>query len=155
MAATQKMGVNVISASGTTGTTNRTRAVSFISVLSKEWNIKYHPIIGKTAGGNDMDGNVWKRINFRGIMMASLPGFIAMALALALSKIPGLAGLEDVFNELVAIIPVIIAAIAAKQISGLDEVGIVAGVVSGYLAKDGGLIGGASLKEDFGKIVNA
>ena len=142
MAATQKMGVNVISASGTTGTTNRTRAVSFLSVLSKEWNIKYHPIIGKTAGGNDVDGNIWKRINFRGIMMASLPGFIAMALALALSKIPGLAGLEDVFNELVAIIPVIIAAIAAKQISGLDEVGIVAGVVSGYLAKDGGLIGG-------------
>lgn len=142
MAATQKLGCNVISASGTTGTTNRTRAVAFISALAKEWKIKYMPVIGKSAGAAAQGGNVWKRINFRGIMMASLPGFIAMALVLALSKIPGLAGLEDVFNTLVGAIPVIIAAIAAKQISGLDEVGIVAGIVAGLMSVDGGLIGG-------------
>lgn len=142
MAAAQKLGCNVISASGTTGTTNRTRAVAFISALSKEWNLKYRPVIGKSAAGSVEGGNVWKRINFRGIMMASLPGFISMALVLALSKIPGLAGLEDVFNTLVGAIPVIVAAIAAKQISGLDEVGIVAGIVAGLMSVDGGLIGG-------------
>ncbi len=142
MAASQKLGCNVISASGTTGTTNRTRAVSFISVLSKEWKLKYRPVIGKSAGGAVQGGNVWKRINFRGIMMASLPGFIAMALVLALSKIPGLSGLEEVFNTLVGAIPVIVAAIAAKQISGLDEVGIVSGIVAGLMSVDGGLIGG-------------
>ncbi|MCI2057596.1 MAG: PTS sugar transporter [Oscillibacter sp.] len=141
MANTQKLGANVVAASGTTGTTNRTRAVSFVSSLAKEWKLKYRPVIGKTAGGG-VEANVWKRINFRGIMMASLPGFIAMALTLAISKIPGLGGLEDVFNALIEIIPVIVAAIAAKQISGLDEVGIVAGIVAGFLAKDGGLIGG-------------
>lgn len=138
----QKMGCNVISASGTTGTTNRTRAVAFISALSKEWKIKYSPIIGTSAGAKAQEGNIWKRINFRGIMMASLPGFIAMALALALSKIPGLEGLSDVFNTLVGAIPVIVAAIAAKQISGLDEVGIVAGIVAGLMSTAGGLIGG-------------
>lgn len=138
----QKMGCNVISASGTTGTTNRTRAVAFISALAKEWKIKYSPIIGSSAGSKAQDGNIWKRINFRGIMMASLPGFIAMALSLALSKIPGLSGLEDVFNTLVAAIPVIVAAIAAKQISGLDEVDIVAGIVAGLMSTAGGLIGG-------------
>lgn len=138
----QKMGCNVISASGTTGTTNRTRAVAFISALSKEWKIKYSPIIGSSAGAKAQEGNIWKRINFRGIMMASLPGFIAMALSLALSKIPGLSGLEDIFNTLVAAIPVIVAAIAAKQISGLDEVGIVAGIVAGLMSTAGGLIGG-------------
>ena len=74
--------------------------------------------------------------------MASLPGFIAMALTLALSKIPALSGLEDVFNTLVGAIPVIVAAIAAKQISGLDEVGIVAGIVAGLMSTAGGLIGG-------------
>lgn len=89
----QKMGCNVISASGTTGTTNRTRAVAFISALAKEWKIKYSPIIGSSAGAKAQEGNIWKRINFRGIMMASLPGFIAMALTLAMSKIPGLGGL--------------------------------------------------------------
>ena len=70
----QKMGCNVISASGTTGTTNRTRAVAFISALAKEWKIKYSPIIGSSAGAKAQEGNIWKRINFRGIMMASLPG---------------------------------------------------------------------------------
>ena len=75
-------------------------------------------------------------------MMASMPGFIAMALCLALSKLPGLAGLEDVFNMLIGILPVILAAIAAKQVSGLDEVGIVAGVIAGTMSTDGGIIGG-------------
>jgi hypothetical protein len=144
MANSQKMGVKVISTSGTTGTTNRTRAVAFISALAGEWKLKYMPVIGSSAaaGGEAVSGSIWKRVNFRGIMMAALPGFIAMALALALSKIPGLAKLEDVFNILIGALPVIIAAIAAKQVSGLDEVGIVAGLAAGILSRDGGIIGG-------------
>ena len=143
IANTQAAGVRVISASGTTGTTNRTRAVAFISALSKEWKLKYMPVIGSSAAGaGAVQGSVLKRINFRGIMMASMPGFIAMALCLALSKLPGLAGLEDVFNMLIGILPVILAAIAAKQVSGLDEVGIVAGVIAGTMSTDGGIIGG-------------
>ena len=141
MANTQKLGAKVISASGTTGTTNRTRAVAFVSAFASEWKLKYRPVIGTAAGG-EQQGNIWKRINFRGIMMASLPGFIAMAICLALSKIPGLGALEDVFNQLIGVLPVLIAAIAAKQVSGLDEVGIVAGVVAGILSVGGGIIGG-------------
>ena len=141
MAATQALGVNVVSASGTTGTTNRTRAVAFASALAKEWGMKYRPIIG-TSKGAVQQGNVWKRINFKGIMMTSMPGFIAMAIILAISKIPGLEALAPVFDTLIGVLPVILAAIAAKQVSGLDEVGIVAGVIAGVLAKDGGIIGG-------------
>ncbi|MDD3339554.1 MAG: PTS sugar transporter [Lachnospiraceae bacterium] len=142
VANTQSMGCNVVSASGTTGTTNRTRAVAFISSFAKEWNLKYSPVIGSSAGAKVQDGNVWKRINFRGIMMAAMPGFIAMALCLALSKLPGLSAMEDMFNTLIGVLPVILAAIAAKQVSGLDEVGIVAGIVAGILSVDGGIIGG-------------
>ena len=137
----QSMGCNIISASGTTGTTNRTRAVAFIAAFAKEWKMKYSPVIGSSAG-NVQEGSVWKRINFRGIMMSSMPGFIAMALCLALGKIPAFSALEEVFNTLVGIIPVIMAAIAAKQISGLEEVGIVAGIIAGVMSTDGGLIGG-------------
>ena len=96
--------------------------------------MKYMPVIGKSAGGKVESGSVWKRINFRGIMMASLPGFIAMALVLALSKIPFLSSLAPVFDTLVGAIPIIVAAIAAKQVSGLDEVGIVAGIAAGVIA---------------------
>lgn len=142
IAMTQSLGCKVIAASGTTGTTNRTRAVSAIASFAKEWKLKYSPVIGSSNGGQVQQGNIWKRISFRGIMMASMPGFIAMALCLAMSKIPGLSGLEGVFNTLIGILPIILAAIAAKQISGLDEVGIVAGIVAGSLSVAGGIIGG-------------
>lgn len=46
----QSMGCNVVSASGTTGTTNRTRAVAFISAFAKEWKMKYSPVIGSSSG---------------------------------------------------------------------------------------------------------
>lgn len=144
MGTVQSMGARVISASGTTGTTNRTRAVAFIAALAQEFGLKYTPVIGNTGAGAVVDAaGPWKRINFRGIMMAALPGFIAMAIILAVGKIPGLAFLEtEVFTTLIGILPAILAAIAAKQISGLDEIGIVAGIVAGILAKDGGIIGG-------------
>ena len=73
--------------------------------------------------------------------MTSLLAFIAMALCLACSKIPGCGSLSDVFDTLVNSIPIVICAIAAKQVSGLDEVGVVAGIVagicSGYECGDG------------------
>ncbi|MGI6382049.1 MAG: hypothetical protein ACOXZT_02345 [Tissierellaceae bacterium] len=139
----QSMGGNVISASGTTGTTNRTRAVASIQALSKFWNLKYKPTIGSSSASDfPTDENVFKRINFRGIMMSALPGFIALALVLAFSKIPALSGLGEVFNILIGGLPVVIAAIAAKQVSGLDEVGIVAGVIAGLLSSEGGVLGG-------------
>ncbi|WP_066185903.1 MULTISPECIES: PTS sugar transporter [Gracilibacillus] len=141
MAAIASMGCRVISTSGTTGTTNRTRAVSFITSLSKEFQLTYRPILG--SGDRELsNGSGLRNISIRGIMMASLPGFIALALVLALSKIPGLGALGDVFDVLLGALPVMIAVIAAKQISELDEVSIVAGVIAGILSVDGGIIGG-------------
>ncbi len=144
MAETASLGVRIIAQSGTTGTTNRTRAISAISAFAKEWQLKYTPVIG-SAGNQQLETNVFKRISLRGIMMAAMPGFIGMALSLALSKLPGLSGLEDIFTTLVGFLPVIVATIAAKQISGMDEVGIVAGVLAGALAVDGGIIGGMAV----------
>jgi len=143
MAAISAKGANVIAKSGTTGTTNRTRAISFITSLAKYWEMKYKPVIG-TASKSEIEntGSIWKNINIRGIMMSALPGFIAMALVLALSKIPIFTGLEGIFDIMIQALPVIIAVIAAKQVSNLDEVSIVAGVIAGVLSVDGGIIGG-------------
>ncbi|MFK4997861.1 hypothetical protein ACI2OX_11695 [Bacillus sp. N9] len=76
------------------------------------------------------------------MMLSSLPGFIAMALILALSKIAGLVMLGDVFNVMIQALPVILAVIAAKQVADLDDVSIVAGIVAGVLSVNGGLVGG-------------
>ncbi|MEG0279454.1 MAG: PTS sugar transporter [Morganella sp. (in: enterobacteria)] len=136
-------GASVIATSGTTGTTSRTRAISFASSLCKHWGMKFRPILGaaNTPGGPS-DKSLLKRMNIRGIMIPALPGFIAMAIVLALSHIPGLESLDAIFQLLLKGLPVIVAVIAAKQVSELDEVSIVAGVVAGVLSVEGGLIGG-------------
>ena len=65
-----------------------------------------------------------------------------MALTLILSKVPGLAYFEKIFNVMIDALPVIVATVAAKQVSGMGDVAIVAGVVTGILSVKGGLIGG-------------
>lgn len=144
MATVSSKGANVISTSGTTGTTNRTRAISFVSALAKHWDIKFRPSFTKKSGEAEppSDSNPLKRINLKGIMTASLPAFIALALTLALSKIPGLEGLGDVFGIILKALPVVLAVVATKQVSDLDEVSIVAGVIAGSLSIEGGIIGG-------------
>jgi len=143
MAFIQSMGCNVISTSGTTGTTNRTRAISAVTSLSKFYKIKYHPVIKSSGSAStDNNGSLRSRISIRGIMLSSIPGFIAMALVLALSQVSGLSSLSTIFDLLIAALPVLVAVIAAKQVSGLDEVGIVAGLVAGVLSVDGGIVGG-------------
>lgn len=142
MATVQTMGLNVISVSGTTGTTNRTRAIANVFALAKEWGLSYHPAIGSSVQGDVEKKPILSRISVRGILMASLPGFIAMALTLIISKVPGLDYFEKIFNTMIDALPVIVATVAAKQVSGMGDVAIVAGVVTGILSVKGGLIGG-------------
>ncbi|EAM7936119.1 PTS sugar transporter [Salmonella enterica] len=143
MALVAAKGANVVATSGTTGTTSRTRAVSFVASLCKHWGIKYKPQLGSASPSQSGSGkSLLKRFNIRSIMIPALPGFIAMAIVLALSHIPGLEKLNDIFEILLKGLPVLVAVLAAKQISELDEVSIVAGVVAGVLSVEGGLIGG-------------
>lgn len=141
MAFIQSLGAKVISVSGTTGTTNRTRAVAALTSLSKHFGLKYRPVIGSSSSSQS-SSKLKDRISIRGIMLAAIPGFIAMALVLAASQLPFLSSLSPLFDILIGALPVLVAVIAAKQVSELDEVGIVAGVVAGVLSVNGGIIGG-------------
>lgn len=143
IAKAQSLGANVVASSGTTGTNSATRAVANVSGLAKALGVKYRPVLGSSsAGGAAQDEAAWRRISIRGIMVGSIPAFICLALVLALSKIPVLGALTDVFDLLIASLPIVVAAVAARKISGLDEVGLVAGAVAGILAAPGGLLGG-------------
>lgn len=138
----QAKGLNVVAVSGTTGTTNRTRAIAAVMALAKHFGVKYRPIIGN-AGSVEASGSVFSRISLRGILMGSLPGFIAMAITLLISQIPGLPeSAGKLFDVVIACLPVLVAVVAARQVSGLNEVAIVAGVIAGTLSVSGGLIGG-------------
>ncbi|GHV60465.1 PTS sugar transporter [Spirochaetia bacterium] len=144
----QVLGLKVIAVSGTTGTTNRTRAIASAVALAKFFNTKYRPVLGSVEGGSAQ--SPFKRINVRGILMSSLPGFIATALSLAVWQIltkvapdAAITGLfETIQQKLLDVLPVIIAAVAARQVSGHNEVGIVGGVVAGILSTGGGILGG-------------
>lgn len=143
VAAAQSAGVNMVAASGTTGSTNRTRAVSYASGLARHWKLSYLPSLGTTESGAEQQESPWRRISIRGIMVPSIPAFIAMALILAMSKIPGLGDtLGPVFDALVGGIPVVVAVMAARKVSGFAEVGVVAGAIAGLLSVNGGIIGG-------------
>jgi fructose-specific phosphotransferase system IIC component len=145
----QAAGVNVISASGTTGTTNRTRAIAAAIALAKQAGQKYRPVLGSVEGAGGSE-SPFKRINVRGILFSSLPGFIAAALSLAIWQIltkaapdAAITGLfETIQQKLLDALPVVIAAVAARQISGLNEAGIVSGVIAGTLSIGGGILGG-------------
>ncbi len=149
IAEAQQMGVNVVSASGTTGTTSTTRAVAYVSGLARAWNVRYRAALGGSeSSGPDGGGEgaaheaAWQRISIRGIMVGSIPAFIALALVLALSRIPVLGDLTEVFDALIAGLPIVVAAVAARKVSGLDEVGLVAGALAGILSARGGILGG-------------
>ncbi|PFG30105.1 PTS sugar transporter [Paramicrobacterium agarici] len=143
IAAAQKLGVRLVAASGTTGTTSTTRAVSYISGLARYWGTSYRPSLGGgSSNASAAPESAWRRISIRGIMVGSIPAFIALALVLALSQIPWLSGLTPVFDALIAGLPIVVSAVAARKISGLGEVGLVAGAVAGILATEGGLLGG-------------
>ncbi|SJM71423.1 hypothetical protein [Gulosibacter sp. 10] len=142
IAKAQQLGLRLVSASGTTGTTSTTRAVAYASGLARHWGAKYRPSLGSAGAGSAGDEPAWRRISIRGIMVGSIPAFITLALILAIGKIPGLEGLSEVFDLLIAALPIVVAAVAARKISGLDEVGLVAGAIAGTLAQPGGILGG-------------
>ena len=145
IAKAQALGANLVAASGTTGTTSTTRAVSYVAGLARHWKVRYRPdLSGSGSRGNNAAGarGFWQRISIRGIMVGSIPAFISLALVLAVSRIPVLSGLSEVFDLLIAGLPVVVAAVAARKVSGLDEVGIVAGATAGVLSVSGGILGG-------------
>lgn len=145
IAKAQALGANLVAASGTTGTTSTTRAVSYVAGLARHWKVRYRPDLGGTGSrGAAAAGtqSLWRRISIRGIMVGSIPAFISLALVLAVSRIPVLSGLSEVFDLLIAGLPVVVAAVAARKVSGLDEVGIVAGATAGVLSVSGGILGG-------------
>ena len=149
----ESSGCNVVSSTGTTGTNSRTRAIAYISAIAKSLGEKYRPQIG-TASSGEAGGSVWKRINIRGIMFSAMPAFIAMALMIALGQISGVnewlvsvtgneaASFSAISTTIIGLLPIILAGIGAKQISGFDEVGMVAGIIAGSLSTGGGVLGG-------------
>ncbi len=147
MAKTGSMGARVICASGTTGTTNKSRAISFIAAFAQEWKLTYSPVLGADENGNIQQNNhgffgLLQRIKIPGILMSAMPVYIAFAVVSSLSNSSHWS-FANSFQEIIHFaIPVILSVLIAKKISGMDEIGSATGVISGLMCMEGGTIGG-------------
>ncbi len=131
MGTVKSLGASVVALSGTTGTTNLTRAVSFVLALSRHWKLPYRMAGAKT----------WREARISGVMTSSIPAFMAALLMMSLARLPALAALQEAAAILAALPGVILAVFAARHMSELGESTLIAGAVAGLLSVQGGVIG--------------
>jgi fructose-specific phosphotransferase system IIC component len=137
VAAAEAMGTRFVSASGTTGTTNHTRAISYAAGFSRAWKTGYQVL--------DLPRNpreLWRRYDPRPILVDSLPAILAIAAAIGLSRhLPGSTSTRIV-NLALPLMPLSISLTAASRTSNVGQAGLLAGAIAGGLALDAGFLGG-------------
>ncbi len=136
VAAAEARGVHFVSASGTTGTTNHTRAISYTAGFARQWSLRYRAVdLPRTPG------ELWRRYDPRPVLVDALPAVLAIALVLGLSTLLGPDLHHRATTLLVPLVAVVIAVTASTRTSGVGQAGLVAGVVGGFVAQDTGLLG--------------
>lgn len=131
MAWVESIGGHVVGSSGTTGTTNRTRARTLVSYLCSYWKIETKPAYSQ-----------WKNFKLTGILTAGLPAFIALAIVYAVAERFPAHETAQLLQLSIACIPVLLAVLSAKQISDLNEVTLIAALLAGFFANSSGVLGG-------------
>ncbi len=136
VAAAEAMGVRFVSASGTTGTTNHTRAIGYAAGLSHAWGTGYQAL--------DLPRNLrewWRRYDPRPILVDSLPAILAIAAVVGVCRhVPGSIS-EEIVKLALPLILLIISFTAASRTSSVGQAGLLAGVIAGDLALDAGFLG--------------
>jgi len=134
------MGARVISFSGTTGTSNHSRAVSFTSALAKEWKLDFSPVTDSTQVRFRELSNIFSELGF--VTNALIPAVISIALLTAVIESTGWESLQiHEFKQ--TIFSVFASVIVARRIAGKNDVIIGAAILAGILSNQGGIIGGS------------
>ena len=135
VAAAEALGVRFVSASGTTGTTNHTRAISYASGFAREWKLRYQPM-----GLPATPGAWWRRYDPRPVLVDALPAILALAVGVGIAQYFAPDTREHVTRLLLPLILVSISHTAASRVSRVGQAGQVAGVLAGVLASNGGVL---------------
>lgn len=136
VAAAEAMGARLVSVSGTTGTTNRTRAISYAAGLSRAWGTGYQVLdLPRTAR------DLGRRYDPRLVLADSLPAICAIAAVLGLCRyLPGSAPAE-ISRAALPTMLLVISLTAASRISNVGQAGLLSGAIAGGLALDAGFLG--------------
>ena len=84
-AAAEMAGVQMILSGGSTGSTNLTRAVAYISAFGQYWKLPYRPDLGDATPTGKFS---WRRVNLGGVLSACLPAFIVLSVAIQEKAFP-------------------------------------------------------------------
>jgi hypothetical protein len=139
-AAAEQAGVRFVASSGTTGTNNVTRAITFTMGFAKEWGLPYTPAAAAGTAGSSPETSLLRQLDPRPILSDALPGVIPICVALGVVRyLPAETGAE-LRAPLLAAIGVVISVFAATKVTRLAQTGLIAGVIGGVLATGDGLI---------------
>jgi len=135
VAAAEALGIRFVSASGSTGTTNHTRAISYTAGFAREWKLTYRPVDLPAT-----PGSWWRRYDPRPVLVDALPAILAVAVGLGLAQYVGAGTRDHVVDLLLPLVPVSIGYTAASRVGSVGQAGRVAGVLAGVLASNGGVL---------------
>lgn len=138
-------GVRFVASSGTMGTTNVTRAITYTAGLAREWHLTYRPA---SAEGESSAISVWQRFDPRPVLSDALPALIPIGVVLGFSRHLPASIATEIHGPLLRAIPVVIAVYAAARVSRLGLAGVAGGLIAGVIAQRGGLI--SALAAGFG-----
>ena len=100
-AAAEAIGVHFVSASGTTGTTNHTRAISYTAGFARHWKVGYRAVDLPHSVGEFV-----RRYDPRPVLVDALPAVLALAVAIGLSRFVGDSFHATVVSHLLPLVPV-------------------------------------------------
>jgi hypothetical protein len=126
MAEASALGLRLIAASGTTGTTPLGRAVTYAAGLAREWNLAYQ-------GRDDF---TWRRLDPRPVLCDALP------VAVAVGVLDGIARYWHAVPALGSVLPVAVAVLATRRVLSSGEAAVTAGLAAGVLGARAGVLGG-------------
>jgi hypothetical protein len=150
VAAAEKAGIRFVTASGTTGSTNATRAITYAAGFAREWGLRSAHDEGPQTVADRVRG-LLTRIDPRPILSDCLPAVVPVAVGLALVRyLPPDIG-TPLIAPLLACISIVIAAFAAAHVSRIAQAGLIAGVIAGAISSHEGLLSvlGAGLLAGF------
>ena len=137
VATAEAAGLRFVASSGTTGTTNVTRAITYTAGLAREWGLHYRPADSDTESASS---TFWQRYDPRPVLSDALPALVPIGVVLGFSRHLPASIATEIHGPLLRAIPIIIAVYAASRVSRLGLAGLISGLIAGVLAQRGGLV---------------
>ncbi|GAA4404068.1 PTS sugar transporter [Tsukamurella soli] len=136
VAAANALGARLVAASGTTGTTNHTRAIGYAAGFAREWGLRY-----RAADLPRTPHEWWRKYDPRPILVDALPAVLAVSFVIGLLRYLPADAQHRYTALLQPLILIVVAFTASARTSNVGQAGMLAGVLAGVMSAHSGLLG--------------